>query len=355
MDDELNVDFSSGPPPNEVGSADIAAAFYDYMEDPNLDPDCETIDEIGAFINFYVSSPKTKKALMNSNNSQIFVMLCCFAFDSVSTTKPSTNLQELFLLTNTAFINVWEHLFLREEFQKLVLNKFPNKTWPATFVTYLEELQDAAPTESWLNKNAKIYKTHDGATHRKLHFGCTVIATAKKAFREIRMHYNRFFIFLILCKVFKILHSMMCRRYKHPHELKSGINMSAMFKGIKLCLFKPNAQRLAVAAADKADLRAKALDKEVSAYDRRSAILERVTTDIRNYDPATFWPEYWLAFLVCSIPVNDFVITRKLGLISLCPIEKLDKDAKKVYNIALIILHCLITSLLIGWRRGSSF
>lgn len=127
-----------------------------------------------------------------------------------------------------------------------------------------------------------------------------------------------------------VIYVFCCRRYKHPHELKSGVNMSAMFKAIKLCLFKPNAQRLAVAAADKADARAKTLGNVISPADRRAYILERVSTDIKNYDHATFWPEYWLAFLVCSLPVNDLITTRKLGLISLVPPDKLDKDAKKV-------------------------
>lgn len=192
MDDDLDVDFSSNAPLNEAPTCDTASTFFDFMADPELDRECPTIDEVGAFINFYVLSPKTKKALVNENNKQLFSMLCCFAFDSVSTTKPSTNSQELYFFTNTAFINVWEHLFLREEFAKLVLNKFPNKTWPPGFVSYVEELQDATPTEAWLTKNAKAYKKHDIATHKKLHFGFTVLSSAKKAFAAIRMHYNRF-------------------------------------------------------------------------------------------------------------------------------------------------------------------
>eukprot|EP00597_Dinobryon_sp_UTEXLB2267_P001242 CAMPEP_0170079758 /NCGR_PEP_ID=MMETSP0019_2-20121128/16053_1 /TAXON_ID=98059 /ORGANISM="Dinobryon sp., Strain UTEXLB2267" /LENGTH=298 /DNA_ID=CAMNT_0010293363 /DNA_START=1280 /DNA_END=2176 /DNA_ORIENTATION=+ len=287
MDDDSDVDLSSAIPANEASNCDSAANFYDFMDDPDLDSDCPVIDEIGAFITFYLQSLvtiKNKKLLLDANNKQIFAMLSCFAFDSVSTTKPTTNSQELYLLTNTAFSNVYENLFIRSEFANLVLNKFPNKTWPPSFVSYLEELQDAIPTESWLNKNAKMYKTHDVSIHRKLHFGFSVITIAKKAFSQIKMHYNR--------------------RYKYPHELKSGVNMSAMFKAIKICLFKPNVQRLAISAADKVDARAKNSNKDLmTPSERRAYIVEKVANDCKNYDPSTYWPEFWLAFLVCSIPV----------------------------------------------------
>eukprot|EP00597_Dinobryon_sp_UTEXLB2267_P003861 CAMPEP_0170070434 /NCGR_PEP_ID=MMETSP0019_2-20121128/8728_1 /TAXON_ID=98059 /ORGANISM="Dinobryon sp., Strain UTEXLB2267" /LENGTH=224 /DNA_ID=CAMNT_0010278713 /DNA_START=185 /DNA_END=859 /DNA_ORIENTATION=- len=205
MVDENDYDFSSNTPDKGVLPCETAANFYDFMEDPDLERDCPTIDEVGAWISFYISS-QSKKSAMNSNNSHLYDMLCCFAYDSVSTTQKTTNSQELYLMTTTAFCDVFDHLFLRDEFQKLVLDKFPNKTWPPSFISYLHALQDSVPTAVWLSKNAKAHVSHDVSTHKKLLFGFNVIINAKKAFSKINNHYNR--------------------RYKHPHELKSGYNIS---------------------------------------------------------------------------------------------------------------------------------
>eukprot|EP00597_Dinobryon_sp_UTEXLB2267_P017839 CAMPEP_0201113096 /NCGR_PEP_ID=MMETSP0812-20130820/77643_1 /ASSEMBLY_ACC=CAM_ASM_000668 /TAXON_ID=98059 /ORGANISM="Dinobryon sp., Strain UTEXLB2267" /LENGTH=204 /DNA_ID=CAMNT_0047376567 /DNA_START=88 /DNA_END=701 /DNA_ORIENTATION=- len=124
---------SYNTPDKGVLPCETAANFYDFMEDPDLERDCPTIDEVGAWISFYISS-QSKKSAMNSNNSHLYDMLCCFAYDSVSTTQKTTNSQELYLMTTTAFCDVFDHLFLRDEFQKLVLDKFPNKTWPPSFI-----------------------------------------------------------------------------------------------------------------------------------------------------------------------------------------------------------------------------
>jgi len=106
--------------------------------------------------------------------------------------------------------------------------------------------------------------------------------------------------------------------------------MSSMFRGIKVCLFKQSCQRLAVAAATKAAERAEATGKKMSEKEKLATIKERVASDLKTYEPGSFMPEYWLAFLMCSLPINGFITTRKLGLISLCPIEKQDNDAAPV-------------------------
>ena len=195
MDDELDVDFSSGAAENEVSNCDTAANYYDFMNDPELETDCPFLEEeVGCWISFYNQSlnlSKNKKNVLEANNKQIFAMLSCYAWDSVSTTKPTTNMQELFLLTNTAFSNVFENIFIREDLFKLVLAKFPGKVWPPSFTAYLEELQDSLPTDAWIARNAKTYKTHDGSIHKKLHFGFSVMTIAKKAFAQIKLHYNR--------------------------------------------------------------------------------------------------------------------------------------------------------------------
>ena len=122
--------------------------------------------------------------------------------------------------------------------------------------------------------------------------------------------------------------------------------MSAMFKGIKICLYKPNSQRLAISAADKVDVRNKNANRDVmTATERRAYILDKVNTDIKNYDAWHYWPEFWLAFLVCSIPVNDFITTRRLGLISLVPVAVFDKEAKKVLFLLLLIETTLCISV----------
>lgn len=194
MDEDLDVDFSSGAAVNEVSNCDTAANYYDFMDDPELDPDCPFLEEVGCFISFYnqsINLSKGKKNLLEANNKQIFAMLSCYAWDSISTTKPTTNMQELFLMTNTAFTDVFENIFIREDLFKLVLSKFPGKVWPPSFIAFLEELQDSLPTEAWLNKNAKTYKSHDASIHKKLHFGFSVMTIAKKAFAQIKLHYNR--------------------------------------------------------------------------------------------------------------------------------------------------------------------
>lgn len=106
--------------------------------------------------------------------------------------------------------------------------------------------------------------------------------------------------------------------------------MTAMFNAIKWCLFKQNSQRLAVLAVIKLEERNKAAGKPLTLLAKKKSIIERVSVDCNSYNHKTFWPEYWLAFLMCSLPINDIVSSRKLGLVSLVPATKLDKDAKQV-------------------------
>lgn len=168
--------------------------FFDFMEDPELEKNIQDVDQIGMFCGFYLSSLSShKKSILESNNKQLFAMLSCFAYDSVSTTKPTTTQQEVWLLSTTAFQNAYDNLFMREEYFTQLLSKFPNKTWPSSFAEYVENLQDRVnPTEKWIASNAKIYKTADAHLLRKLYFGYKIVSLAKDAFKEIKLHYNRY-------------------------------------------------------------------------------------------------------------------------------------------------------------------
>lgn len=105
--------------------------------------------------------------------------------------------------------------------------------------------------------------------------------------------------------------------------------MSSMFRGVKHCLFKQSCQqRLAVAAVQTAAKRAEQQNgKQMSEKEKITTIKDKVAADLKAYVPGSFWPEFWLAFLMCSVPINEIVSTRKLGLVSLFPIEKRDTEA----------------------------
>lgn len=196
MDEEFDVDSTSIV---EIDGSDTSPTFFDGMEDPVLDKNCPEIDQIGCFIDYYVkcsTCSANKQTLLDKNNKQIFVMLSCFAFDSVSSTKSTTNPPEIWLLAVAAFQKAIDTIFMSEEYNTLFLSKFPTKTWPTAFTTYLENLQDLDnPSEKWIQCNAKGYRQADPAIIRKLYYGYKIIAIAKKASKDIKLHYNRCFIF----------------------------------------------------------------------------------------------------------------------------------------------------------------
>lgn len=191
-EDDYNFDASSvivldGP--------ESAGNYYDFMDAPENEKEIVDIDQIGAFIAFYSQSlvnSSNKKQLLEANNKQFFAMIACFAYDSVSTSKGTTNNQELFLLSYSAFTDTYTNLHMREDYQILLLNKLPGKTWPSSFVTYIENLQDLVPSEKWIGTNAPKFKTAAPQILKNLLFGFKVIALAKDAFKEIKLHYNRY-------------------------------------------------------------------------------------------------------------------------------------------------------------------
>mmetsp|Transcript_19009 Transcript_19009/g.25989 ORF Transcript_19009/g.25989 Transcript_19009/m.25989 type:complete len:82 (-) Transcript_19009:670-915(-) len=52
MEDETDYDFSSNTPAKGVPPCETAVNFYDFMEDPDLERNCPTTDEVGAWISF---------------------------------------------------------------------------------------------------------------------------------------------------------------------------------------------------------------------------------------------------------------------------------------------------------------
>ena len=118
-----------------------------------------------------------------------------------------------------------------------------------------------------------------------------------------------------------------------------------MYRGIKVCLFKQSCQRLAVAACKKAADRAAENGKTMTEKEKLATIKQKVSVDLKGFVSTTFFPEFWLAFLMCSLPINDFISSRKLGLISLCPVAKQDIEAVPVsfifytYFMLLILLQ----------------
>ena len=157
------------------------------------------VDEILLFVQYYLNALITsasKKNVLEANNKQLFSMLSCFAYDSVSTTKGTTNLQELYILCVAAFNNTFDNLFMREEYVTVFLNHFPKKTWPPTFVLFLSLLKDEVPSEKWVKTNAKSYTSSDATTLKKLYFGYKIMTKAKDAIKEIKLHYNRYIFIL---------------------------------------------------------------------------------------------------------------------------------------------------------------
>ena len=123
-----------------------------------------------------------------------------------------------------------------------------------------------------------------------------------------------------------------------------------MYRGINVCLFKQSCQGLAVAACKKAADRAETNGKTMTEKEKLGTIKERVAVDLKSYVSATFFPEFWLAFLMCSLPINDLITTRKLGLISLCPVAKRDTEAAVpvifiFFTYIFIIINLVLRSL----------
>ena len=196
-DDAEDYTFEAGTVVPEVEVDNTSPTFFDFIDHPDLELNIAPVDEILVYIQYYLTSlvtNATKKTLLDNNNKQLFSMLCCFAYDSVSTTKGTTNTQELYLLCVSAFNSTFDNMFMREEYVTIFLSHFPKKTWPPSFVTYLENLRDELPSEKWVKSNAKNYATtSDQMMLKKLLFGFKIMDKAKDAFKEIRLHYNRFY------------------------------------------------------------------------------------------------------------------------------------------------------------------
>ena len=141
MDDaNEDYDFETGTVVPDIEVDNTSPTFFDFIDHPDLEKDVAPVDEILVYIQYYLNSLVTnasKKTILDTNNKQLFSMLCCFAYDSVSTTKGTTNTQELYILCVSAFNSTYDNMYMREDYVKIFLTHFPNKTWPPSFVYFI--------------------------------------------------------------------------------------------------------------------------------------------------------------------------------------------------------------------------
>lgn len=123
--------------------------------------------------------------------------------------------------------------------------------------------------------------------------------------------------FRIFTHNFYFILNNIARLYVPPSELASGKNMTAMFKAMKRSMLRMYAQNQGY----------NTMQKKWKAQNTPDAVKAQQMRDYRDEKIAKwevegdsyFLPDFWLAFLLCSLPMQMYLPNRKLWLDCLVP------------------------------------
>jgi len=219
------------------------------------------------------------------------------------------------------FVKVVANLPLRAEFNTVFFAHLEGNKLPVEFDDYvrdLQEIEDEALDE-FIQEKYSSKSSYQREDKVKTYFGHKIFEKATPALAEIVNHFNPLW---------------------NPVP-PSGKSISDMLRAIKIQRFRAKAHRNAIMNMRKQDGYVKGLyfisysclvfqvkevmigtwgDTEKLAYVRGV-----VKAKLETYDPATSHPKFWLAFLLCSYPIDHFT-GRRLALPSCVPPPKRRED-----------------------------
>jgi hypothetical protein len=192
---------------------------------------------------------------------------------------------------------IWEdcisNLPLSEDYNNLIMAHFPQGQLPDKFHQYLDTVRSVEPSgttetlDSWILEKFKDFARHSHQEKQKIYLGHVIISRAAHAVAEIKNRMNPLWSI---------------------GDIPSGKSLSDMLRAIRFQLFKISQYKLAVEAMKrKVEYKSQLWEEE----DKVDYIRADVQTRYEKFVPEFTFPDFWLAFLVCSYPVDHYLQMKK--------------------------------------------
>jgi hypothetical protein len=191
-------------------------------------------------------------------------------------------------------VGVWEdaikNFHLTEDYKVLVLDHFQDGRFPDKFHHYLDSQvrcikpQGTQTLDQWILEKFKDHAHHSKQDKQTIYLGHIIMSRGSHAASEIRNRMNPLW---------------------NIADIPSGKSVTDMLRAIRFHVFKVAQYKLGIEAMKrKSEYKDKVWDED--------AKLEYIREDMEGrYDkfvPEFTWPDFWLAFLVCSYPVDHYLL-----------------------------------------------
>jgi len=203
------------------------------------------------------------------------------------------------------FDNLLKNFDLNEDYNRIFLSHFNKGTLPDEWHQYLLDIREDKPEDldAWIAKKYPDRSAFNTQTKEKIFFGDLIYNTATETIKIITMQYNPLW---------------------KPEEKPSGKSMADFFRAVKTLIMKKAFHSKALDACRK---HKNTKSGEWGDAEKVKYIVDKVNNGMATFDPETQHPTCWLAWLMCSHPIDYFIPERKLSLSIAVPPQVVDNGA----------------------------
>lgn len=288
------------------------------------------LEVTSVYMTLMVEGQKTSKAatLQKSFVNQLFTLVAVHVMDGIATKVSTVHKKELWALCETrfdeCFHNMHKKKYEQEELFHLLVDAEENPlhsvkgphAWPACFATYCKDLYKPTTKEgkasvgmTWAKKEARLRDLND-EDKMKAFVGKKVHETYTEAKGQISMH--------------------LAKQWIPPHEIHSGFTIEYVFKEIRRTLWRMEAykraknnlkQAMSRKKAGKAEEEPEEEAEEESVKSKKKSgmstvseaeIEARAESNLNNFD-FSWYPDYWLTFVLYSVPAGPHCLLSMNG------------------------------------------
>ena len=281
-------------PELQSGWMDLQPMVYDDEKVNDVNEIHKLMKECAAFL--------SKKEARNYSPffKQLVDMFNVLAFNALKGTaacyKSVVKCEQVVKLWNDAISNF--HVI--EEYKDLVLSHFLTGQLPALFLDYVDTMRSIKPTnpvrtlDEWILAFHKDKASFTQQQKQTIFLGHIILSRAAHSVSEIRNRINPLW---------------------DPHAIPSGHSMSDHLRAIRFQIWKMTQYKLSLQNLTRlADWKSGVWDQAEKLDQVRSAMETRLLSWVPEYT----YPNDWLAFLVCSYPIDHYS-GRKLSLDGVVP------------------------------------
>ena len=231
---------------------------------------------------------------------QMVDMFNVMAFNSLKGTaacfKNVVKCKHVFKYWNDAISNY--HIV--EEYQQLIGVHFPTGRLPSLFLDYVDSMRSIKPTnpvktlDEWIYSNHKDKASYTQQQKQTVFLGHIILVRASHSTAESRNRINPLW---------------------NPNDIPSGHSMSDHLRAIRFQIFKIAQYKLSLYNLSRAaDWKSGVWDQ----VEKLNQVRSDMETRLLSWVPEFTYPNDWLAFLVCSFPIDHYT-GRKLSLDGVVP------------------------------------